>query len=359
MAIRRRETVVGLGLVAVIAVALTASLAGGAGASWKAKAYQRSDTLITSGSQWGNIAGMNPYVGNYATGMVGLVNETLLRYDPLKDVYINWLASSAKWTGANQFTLVARPGVKWADGKAFTGSDVAFNFNLGRYNTSFWNNLWVNLKQPIKVHGQTVVFNFKSTPNYVQWMNPMWNLPMISPAQARGAITTAADLTTYSPKDPLGTGAYQLDPSGYDPTTRVVWVKKAHWWAADKHLSPSPKPKYIVDLVNTSNTNALSRCPLGHRGPEQQLPARRQQARRQRQGAHVLPEGAVHALREHGMAGAEHHAPAAQRSGVPQGAGDGIDVNKIVTDDYGHLVLPASPSGLLPTWKKYDQSSPR
>ena len=43
---------------------------------------------------------MNPYVGNYATGMVGLVNETLLRYDPLKDKYINWLAKSAKFTGA-------------------------------------------------------------------------------------------------------------------------------------------------------------------------------------------------------------------------------------------------------------------
>ena len=62
--------------------------------------YPARQTLITSGTQWGNIAGMNPYVGNYAAGMVGLVNETLLRYDPLKDKYINWLAQSAKWTGA-------------------------------------------------------------------------------------------------------------------------------------------------------------------------------------------------------------------------------------------------------------------
>jgi peptide/nickel transport system substrate-binding protein len=29
-----------------------------------------------------------------------------------------------------------------------------------------------------------------------------------------------------------------------------------------------------------------------------------------------------------------------------------IDVSKIVRDDYGNLVLPASPTGLLPTWKK-------
>jgi peptide/nickel transport system substrate-binding protein len=29
-----------------------------------------------------------------------------------------------------------------------------------------------------------------------------------------------------------------------------------------------------------------------------------------------------------------------------------IDISKIVRDDYGNLVLPASPTGLLPTWKK-------
>jgi peptide/nickel transport system substrate-binding protein len=296
---------------------------------------------------------MNPYVGNYATGMVGLVNETLLRYDPVKDLYINWLASSAKWTGANQFTLVARPGVKWADGKAFTGSDVAFNFNLGRYNTAFWNNLWVNLKQPIKVHGQTVVFNFKSTPNYVQWMNLMWNLPMISPAQARGAITTAADLTTYSPKDPLGTGAYQLDPSGYDPTTRVVWVKKAHWWAADKHLAPSPKPKYIVDLVNTSNTNALSGVLSGIEDLNNNyLPG----------VSKLVDSGKVHTYFPKAPYMLSANTAWLEPNTTHQPLNDpafrkalatSIDVNKIVTDDYGHLVLPASPSGLLPTWKKW------
>ncbi|HXH96685.1 MAG TPA: hypothetical protein VNH40_05680, partial [Gaiellaceae bacterium] len=68
--------------------------------------YPRAQTLITSGTQWGNIAGTNPYVGNYAAGMVGLINETLLRFDPVKGTYINWLAQSAKWTGAKQFTIV-------------------------------------------------------------------------------------------------------------------------------------------------------------------------------------------------------------------------------------------------------------
>ena len=190
--------------------------------------------------------------------MVGLVNETLLRFDPLKDKYINWLAKSTTWTGPRQFTITVRSGVKWADGKRFTGSDVAFNLNLTRFKTSPWNNLYLNLKLPIKVNGNSVVLNFKGTPNYVQWQNAMYNIPMISPSQSRSMITNAASLTTYSPGNPIGTGPYQMDSKGYDPTTRVVWVKKAHWWASDLGVSPSPAPKYIIDLVNTSNTNSLS-----------------------------------------------------------------------------------------------------
>lgn len=129
MRIRLRATGVASALAVVSLVALLVlSLAGSAGAS--SKSYPRSQTLITSGTQWGNIAGTNPWVGNYAAGMVGLVNETLLRYNPLTDKYINWLAKSAKWTGAKQYTIVVRPGVKWANGKPFTGTDVAYNINL-------------------------------------------------------------------------------------------------------------------------------------------------------------------------------------------------------------------------------------
>jgi len=61
--------------------------AGGASAK-KTVAYPRAETLYTGGSQWGNIVGFNPYVGNYAAGTVGLVNETLFRYDPTGQQYI-------------------------------------------------------------------------------------------------------------------------------------------------------------------------------------------------------------------------------------------------------------------------------
>ncbi len=343
---------------AVTAVALSA---GGAGAGRVTPAahhaslasYPRAQTLITSGTQWGNIAGMNPWVGNYATGMVGLVNETLLRYDPLKDKYINWLAKSAKWTGKKQYTIVVRSGVKWSNGKPFMAKDVAYNINLGHFKTAQWNNLWQNIKQPIKVKGNKVVVNFKSTPSYVQWQNAIWFvMPMIYPGQAK-AITSAAKFTTYSPSSPIGTGPYTIDRKGYDPTTRVVFVKKAHWWAADQHLSPSPKPKYIIDLVNTSNTNALSGVLSGIEDLNNNYLPGVQSLVQQGKVQTYYPKApymlsANTAWLEPNTAHEPLNDPVFRRALAMS-----INIGQIVSQDYGGQVRTASPSGLLPTWNKY------
>jgi peptide/nickel transport system substrate-binding protein len=350
-----KRTTLGLALAALAAVVFSA---GGAGASPAGKqsaliGYPRSQTLITSGTQWGNIAGTNPYTGNYAAGMIGLDLETLLRFDPIKGTYINWLAQSAKWTGAKQFTIVVRSGVQWGDGKAFTAADVAFNLNLLRFKTSQWNNLYLNVKKPIKAKGNTVVVNFKSTPNYIQWQNAMWNIPMISPVQAKNAIVNAASLTTYSPGNPIGTGPYKMDPKGFDPTTRVVWVKKAHWWAADQGLSPSPQPKYVIDLVNTSNTNSLSAVLAGvedlnnnYLPGVEQLVDQGKVSTYYKKAPYML--SANTAWLEPNTTHKPLNDPVFRRA-----LAESINVNQIVTQDYHNLVLPASPSGLLPTWSKY------
>jgi len=247
--VSRRKLATSIGIVAVAVISLLAANL----ASAKSSALPRSETLITSGTQWGNIAGMNPYGGNYATGMVGLVNETLLRYDPLKDKYINWLASSAKFTSPKVFVVKVRDGVKWENGHALTGADVAFNVNLGRFKTAFWNTLYKNIS-PASASGQTVTIKFKNTPNYAQWQNLMWNLPIVNPTQYAGI--TESTMTSFSPSDPIGTGPYKLE--SLDAPNQVAWVKKSSWWAAEKGVSPSPAPKYIIDLCNTANTNALS-----------------------------------------------------------------------------------------------------
>lgn len=351
------RTVPALLALAAVVVAATAGSAGArpGSVSGAQTSYPRAQTLITSGSQWGNITGTNPYVGGAATGTVGILYETLLRYDPIKDTYIPWLAQSAKFTG-NVYTIVIRPNIKWTDGKPFTAADVAFNLNLSRFNTSPWNNLYLNVAH-ITPNGNTVTVTFKSTPNYVQWQNAMWNMPMISPTQARPLITDAAKLTTYSPAVPIGTGPYKLDPAGWDPTTRVVYVKKPHWWAADQHVAPSPAPKYVIDLVNTSNTNSLSAVLAGVEDLNNNyLPGVQQLV--QQNKVQTYFKKAPYMLSAN-TAWLEPNTTVKPLDDVAfrKALATAINVKKIVTEDYGNLVLPASPAALLPTFGKYIDKS--
>jgi len=348
-----RGTVVGVALVAVAATVFSTAAAGGG--KTPSAGYPRAQTLITSGTQWGNIAGMNPYTGNYAAGMVGLVNETLLRFDPLKGKYVDWLAKSASWSGKAQYTIVVRNGVKWTNGKPFTGSDVAWNINLGRFKTAFWNNLWANVKH-IGVKGNKVVVNFKGTPNYIQWQNLMWNLPMISPVQGK-AIKNAAQLTTYSPANPVGTGPYKVAPGGFDPTTRVVYVKNTKWWAPAQHVSPSPKPKYVIDLVNTSNTNSLNAVLAGVEDLNNNyLPGVNQLVDQHKVSTYYPAKPYMLSANTAWLEPNTTHAPLNDPV-FRRALAMSMNVGQVVSQDYAHLVRPASPTGLLPTWNKYIDKS--
>ena len=86
---RRKTEVFGF-VASVVALAVVATLtAGGAGAGPQgAAAVPRGQTLYTSGKQWGPYTNFNPLKPDYNTGVVGLVYETLFRYDPLKDRFI-------------------------------------------------------------------------------------------------------------------------------------------------------------------------------------------------------------------------------------------------------------------------------
>jgi peptide/nickel transport system substrate-binding protein len=348
-----RVTAFGLALAAVGGILFSAAAAGGGKTAFAG--YPRAQTLITSGTQWGNIAGFNPYASSYAAGMIGLDLETLLRFDPLTGKYINWLATSATWTGKKQFTIVVRPNVKWGDGKPFTAADVVFNLRLLRFNTSQWNNLYLNIKT-LAIKGNKVVVTFKGTPNYVQWQNAMWNIPMISPTQGK-VITSAQKLTTYNPNNPVGTGPYALDRKGFDPTTRVVWVKKPTWWAAQQGLEPSPKPQYIIDLVNTSNTNSLNAVLAGVEDLNNNfLPGVDKLVQQGKvltyfkkapymlsaNTAWLEPNTTVKPLND----------PVFRRA-----LAEALDPKQYAQQAESGLVLPSSLTGLLPTWKKYIDKS--
>jgi len=339
--------------VLVAALSLVAiGTAGGASAK-RTVAYPRAETLYTGGSQWGNIVGFNPYVGNYAAGTVGLVNETLFRYDPLKDTYIPWLAQSGTWTSSHVYTLTIRSGVQWSDGTAFTADNVKWNIDLGRFATIPWHNLYTGMSS-VTVAGNTVVVTFSGTPKYQEWANQVWNIPMIQPAQWTGH-DTATDITTWSPDTPIGTGPYVLDKSGYDPTTRVVWMKNSNgWWASKAGIAPDPKPQYVIDLVNSSNNVALGLLLNGQEdlnnnylpgitkllstGYNLQTYYSKPPYDLSANTAWLLPNMSKKPMKDVNFRKALAAA---------------INVNQIVSVDYGNLVMKANSTGLLPTWTKY------
>ena len=254
--VRSRQRVLALSLVTVAAVSLLA--ANWAAAQGKASSIPRNQLLITSGTAWGAESNFNPFGGGWATGMVGLVNETLLRYDPLKDKYIPWLATKAGFQ-EKQYVIQVRKGVGFSNGKKLTPKMVVQDINLGKFKAAYWHVLWTNIKK-MKVKGNTITVSFKGTPNYIQWQNLIWNLPIVYYPQFAGINeTNFTILGSTVGWVPIGTGPYVLDTAAYDPSTGVVWQKRPakSWWAAAQKVEPSPAPQYIEDLPECNNSFSL------------------------------------------------------------------------------------------------------
>jgi peptide/nickel transport system substrate-binding protein len=349
--VSRRKLAVGIGVVAVAAVSLLA--ANWAGAQGKAQTLPRDQLLITSGTAWGPESNFNPFGHAWATGMVGLVNETLLRYDPLRDKYLPWLATSAGFKG-KKYVITVRSGVKFTDGTAFTPQVVVSDINLQSHKTGEWHVLWTNIKK-MAISGNKITVTFKGTPNYIQWQNMMWNMPMVLPSQF--ASITDATFTTMGSSSgwvPIGTGPYVLDTQASDPSQGVVWKKAPSWWASSQGVAPSPAPTYIEDLVNTSNTNALEGLLKDVEDLNNNYLPGIQQLVANGQAQTYFPGkpydlSANTAWLEVNTTKTPLNDPAFRRA-----LAESVNIPDIVgPGDYKNLVLPANQTGLLNVWTKW------
>ena len=341
-------------LVAACAVAVAVSFAtGGAnGASAYPKlatALPRSQTLYMSGNQWSPNNDLNPAKNwDYITGLVGFAYETPFRYDPLKDKFINWLASKGEWTNHTTFVMTVRKGVKWSDGKALTPQDFLYSFNMLKLSTHPQHPLWTDTAlKSVKVKGQTVVFTFGAHPGYQQFDFYRFNVAIV-PKHIFSRYSNDA-LTTGNLKLPIvGTGPLVYKSGVGAQSQTVVWTKNPHWWAT-KALGLKIAPKYVVDIKNGTNAAALSNFVAGNIDLFNNF----------------APKSAIHGSAKTYYGKAPYHLaanttwlfPNTERKPLGDSAfrhalAYSINMKQIIDKAYQGLVNKANPTGLLPIWSK-------
>ena len=344
----RAGLLVSLGLMVVLA-----TTAGGVGARPDAtSALPRSQTLYVSGKQWGPYTDFNPFrSGDYATGVVGLVYETLFRYDPLKDRYIPWLATNGRWEGTT-YVATLRRGVKWSDGKPFTARDVKYSFETGKLTGSDYATMWRSGLAAVTAQGDyTVRFRFRGTPNYQQWDFYRYNVPIAPQHIWKGYSATAVTTGNNDNMSRLiGTGPFVYG-GGKGSSQTLIWKRRNGWWAT-KALGKRMWMSSIVDIHNTSNTASLQNFVSGRIDLSNNFFPGVDKLIRGNIQTYYTRAPYMLAANTAWLVPNTTKAPLNDRN-FRKALATSIDINRIVRDDYGNIVSKASPTGLLPIWDKW------
>lgn len=312
--------------------------------------YERSETLYTSGKQWGPPSNWNPVMTwAYAMGTVGFCYETLFLYDPLADEFIPWLAESGSWTSDTVYEVKLREGISWTDGEALTAEDVVFTYELGKFPTVPYATLWNWLESVEAVGDLGVKFTF-SAPNYQEWAFLLYQNAIVPKHLWEGR--TEEEVATGANENPVGTGPYLYETYSED---RMVWVRNDNWWAIDL-LEKSVAPKYIVDVVNSSNNVALGLLLQGGLDLSNNFLPGVASLRDPGRGYGIetyFPEPPYMLSGNTAWLVLNLTKPPMDDPAFRKALASAIDVDKIVDRVYGNIVKKASPTGLLPNWEKY------
>ena len=345
--VRRKKWTLGLGVIAVFAVVASLTTAG---AVAQKQALPRNATVYVSGSAWGPYTSFNPLRQGYATGTLGLLYETPFRYDPLKDTYKPWLATSGKWVGRT-YVMNIRPGVKWNDGQPLTGADVKFSYETGKLPGSEYSTMWKTGLSNILVKGNTVSFVFSSKPNYLDWNTVIYTLPIV-PKHIWSSYSPT-EITTGNTDDTskmVGTGPFVYG-GGKGGSTTLQWNRRSNWWATKVFGMKMPM-QYLVDIHNSQNTASLQNflkndIDLSNNffpGVDKVIGGKIQTY--YPKAPYMLSANTAWLVPN------TTHVPLNDVN-FRRALAMSINVDQIVTADYGNIVEKANPTGLLPTWNKW------
>ncbi|MFI7614933.1 ABC transporter substrate-binding protein [Nonomuraea terrae] len=321
---------------------------GGQGAVADPGQLPRSETLYTTGTQWGPPVNFNPIrEWDSAVGTKGLVYETLFHYDTVNAQLKPWLAAGGAWSDDTTYEVKLRPGITWSDGQPFTAEDVKFSYELGKMETVPYHDLWNWLEGIEAVDDQTVRFTF-SQANYQQWDFNLYSRSIVP--QHVWKDRSEKEVLDGVNENPVGTGAYKILRKGQD---RVVLQRRDDWWGKTA-LNMEPKPRYIVDIATPSNEVAMGML-----------------LQRQLDLSNNFLPGVANLVQGNFGLTTYYNEPPYMLSAntawlVPnttkkpmddaafrKALAHSINVKQIVESVYGNLVRPASPTGLLPQWEKF------
>jgi peptide/nickel transport system substrate-binding protein len=335
--------------------------ASGSASSGGTLSFPRAETLYTSGTSYSPPTIWNPLdLGAYATGTQGLIYEPLYLYDPLKNTYSPWLASSDEASGwkGNTYVITVRSGVSWSDGQALTGADVAYSINLAATNAADPYSANVATVDKATASGNTVTVTFKGTPGYTEFTDYLWKAPVLP--QHIWSKIAASKIATDPNTSPIGTGPMTLDTAN---TQEVAYQTKADWWATSA-LGLSFKFKYLVDMVNSSNSQELGQLTAGNVDwSNNYLPGINMLTQAMGgNGGYTLKfygNAASHYMLSGNTVWLEPNTTKAPFNNVNfrKAMAAALNPSAIAQAVYGGIATPSSPTGLLPTLNGFiDQS---
>jgi peptide/nickel transport system substrate-binding protein len=217
-----------------------------------------SSTLVMEGSPTGPMARVfnpfSPLSPANTAGATNLVYEPLLQFNILKPGEIRpWLATSYSWSnGGDTLTFTLRSGVKFTNGEAFNGSDVAWVFNLLKA-TPAANTNGLPITSASSPSPSTAVINF-STPVYTL-LYDIATTPMIPEN-----LWKTENASTWADTNPVGTGPYEVSSF---TSSGIIMTRNPHYWGG---VPPVAKVEFPAYDSNTSANLALEQGQLDWAG---------------------------------------------------------------------------------------------
>jgi peptide/nickel transport system substrate-binding protein len=239
-----------------------------------------------------------------------------------------------------------RSGLTWADGEALTAEDVAFTIGLKDIKAVGWA-IADFVSEATATDASTVVVKF-SDPSYQQWALWTYNTPIV-PKHIWEAKANE-DILQDTNAEGVGSGPYKYKTATQD---RMVWERNDAWWGKST-LGMEMKPKYIVDIVNGSNSVGLGLLLQGSIDLSNNfLPGIATLVAGGYGITTYYPEPPYMLSANTAWLVTNDKKPPLDDPQFRLAIAHAINVPDIVNKVYGNIVAAANPTGLLPTWDKY------